>query len=74
MYPVRQFQFVQLARTTVLARLSAPGRPGAEQEARLTAIIQEALRHPFYIRHEWHETLLPRGPGGKFEEFLCRAG
>ena len=48
--------------------------PGAEQEARLTAIIQEALRHPFYIRHEWHETLLPRGPGGKFEEFLCRAG
>ena len=72
-YPVRQFQFVQLDRTTVLARLSAAGRPDAEQEARLTAIIQEALRHPFAIRYEWHETPLPRGPGGKFEEFLCRA-
>ena len=72
-YPVRQFQFVQLDRTTVLARLSAAGRPDAEQEARLTAIIQEALQHPFAIRYEWHETPLPRGPGGKFEEFLCRA-
>ena len=72
-YPVRQFQFVQLDRTTVLARMSASGRPSAEQEARLTAIIQEALQHPFAIRYEWHETPLPRGPGGKFEEFLCRA-
>ena len=44
----------------------------AAQEARLTAIIQKTLHHPFDIRYEWHETL-PRGPGGKFEEFLCRA-
>ena len=72
-FPVRQFQFVQLDRATVLARLSAPGRPSAEQEARLTALIQEALQHPFAIRYEWHETPLPRGPGGKFEEFVCRA-
>ena len=71
--PVRQFQFVQLDRTTVLARMSASGHPSAAQEARLTAIIQEALQHPFEIRYEWHETPLPRGPGGKFEEFLCRA-
>ena len=72
-YPVRQFQFVQLDRTTILARLSASGRPDAAQEALLTAIIQTALHHPFGIRYEWHETPLPRGPGGKFEEFLCRA-
>ena len=72
-YPVRQFQFVQLDRETVLAKMSAAGRPDAEQEARLTTIIQEELRHPFAIRYEWHETPLPRGPGGKFEEFLCRA-
>lgn len=72
-YPVRQFQFVQLDRTTILARMSASGRPDAAQEARLTAIIQNALHHPFDIRYEWHGTPLPRGPGGKFEEFLCRA-
>ena len=72
-YPVRQFQFVQLDRTTILARMSASGRPDSAQEARLTAIIQKALHHPFDIRYEWHETPLPRGPGGKFEEFICRA-
>lgn len=72
-YTVRQFQFVQLDHTTILARMSAAGRPDPAQEARLTAIIQEALRHPFDIRYEWHETPLPRGPGGKFEEFVCRA-
>ena len=71
--PVRQFQFVQLDRTTILARMSASGRPDSAQEARLTTIIQNALNHPFEIRYEWHETPLPRGPGGKFEEFLCRA-
>lgn len=72
-FPVRQFQFEQLDRTTILARLSATGRPSPDQEARLTAIIQSALQHPFTIRYEWHEAPLPRGPGGKFEEFLCRA-
>ncbi len=72
-FPVRQFQFVQLDRTTILARMSASGRPDSVQEARLTAIIQTALHHPFDIRYEWHDTPLPRGPGGKFEEFLCRA-
>ena len=72
-FPVRQFQFVQLDRKTILARMSAHGQPSPEQLARLTAIIQEELRHPFEIRYEWHETALPRGPGGKFEEFLCRA-
>jgi phenylacetate-CoA ligase len=53
--------------------MSASSSPAPEQEARLTTIIQEELKHPFEIRYEWHEEPLPRGPGGKFEEFLCRA-
>jgi phenylacetate-CoA ligase len=72
-YPVRQFQFAQLDRTTILARLSATGIPTSEQQTRLKTIIQEELRHPFEIRFEWQETPLSRGPGGKFEEFLCHA-
>jgi phenylacetate-CoA ligase len=72
-FTVRQFQFVQLDRTTILARMSAAGSPTAEQQARLTTIIQEALQHPFEIRFQWQETPLQRGPGGKFEEFLCQA-
>jgi phenylacetate-CoA ligase len=72
-HPIRQFQFIQLDRKTILAKMSASSRPTAEQEARLTAILQDELKYPFEIRYEWHESPLPRGPGGKFEEFLCRA-
>ncbi|HSI15789.1 MAG TPA: hypothetical protein VK961_27325 [Chthoniobacter sp.] len=72
-HTVRQFQFIQLDRQTILAKMSAPTRPAPEQEAQLTAIIQEELKHPFEIQYEWHEEPLARGPGGKFEEFICRA-
>ncbi len=72
-HAIRQFQFIQLDRRTILAKMSAPTRPTPEQEAQLTAIIQEELKHPFDIQYEWSEEPLPRGPGGKFEEFLCRA-
>lgn len=72
-HTIRQFQFIQLDRQTILAKMSAPARPSPEHEARLTKIIQEELKHPFEIRYEWHEGPLPRGAGGKFEEFLCRA-
>lgn len=72
-HTVRQFQFIQLDRQTILAKLSSPSRPTLEQEAQLTTMIQEGLKHPFEIQYEWHEGPLPRGPGGKFEEFICRA-
>lgn len=71
--PIRQFQFIQLDRRTIFAKMSAPERPTPEQEAQLTAIIQEELKHSFEIQYEWHTEPLARGPGGKFEEFVCRA-
>jgi phenylacetate-CoA ligase len=70
--PIRQFQFVQEDRQTITVRMSAPGRPTLEHEARLTPIIQEALGYAFDIRYEWIDGPLPRGAGGKFEEFICR--
>jgi phenylacetate-CoA ligase len=72
-FAVRQFQFTQLDRHTIEARMSAEGRPTPEQEDRLTTLIQESLGHPFVIRYHWQQEPLPRGPGGKFEEFLCLA-
>ena len=72
-FPVAQFQFVQLDRQTVLARMSAADSPTPEQEARLTAIIRESLGHPFEIRYQWQTEPLERGPSGKFEEFICKA-
>lgn len=72
-YPIRQFQFVQWDRHTIEARLSATGHPAPAQEARLTELIQAALGHPFELRYVWHEGPLPRGPAGKFEEFISHA-
>ncbi len=72
-FPIRQFQFIQHDRVAITARLSATGRPAPEQEARLTAVIQAGLGHPFEIRYAWQEEPLARGPGGKFEEFICHA-
>jgi phenylacetate-CoA ligase len=71
-HPIRQFQLIQVDRQTIVARMCAEARPTAEQESQLTEIIQEALGYPFAIRYEWHDGPLPRGPGGKFEEFVCR--
>lgn len=72
-FPVRQFQFIQHDRRRITAKMSADHRPTPEQEARLTALIQQALGHPFEIRYEWQVEPLPRGPAGKFEEFRCEA-
>jgi phenylacetate-CoA ligase len=72
-FPVRQFQFIQTDRQSITAKMSADSRPSLEQQKRLTAIIQEALGHPFVVRYEWQQEPLPRGPGGKFEEFQCQA-
>jgi phenylacetate-CoA ligase len=72
-HPIRQFQFTQLDRRTIEANLSATGQPTEAQQTRLTEIIREELGYPFEVRYVWHEGPIPRGPGGKFEEFVCRA-
>lgn len=71
--PIRQFQFIQEDRHRITVRFSIEPRPDPAVEPRLTKIIQSALGHDFEITYEWHEGPIPRGPGGKFEEFICRA-
>lgn len=71
--PIRQFQFTQIDRRTIAARFHVQSAPSPAQTTALTAIIQDALGHPFEIACEWHLEPLARGPGGKFEEFVCLA-
>jgi phenylacetate-CoA ligase len=71
--PIRQFQFTQLDRDTVEAALAVEVQPTAAQQTRLTEIIRQELGHPFEIRYRWQTQPLARGPGGKFEEFVCLA-
>jgi phenylacetate-CoA ligase len=70
--PILQFQFIQADRDTVEAHL-VTGRPfTAADEAALRSIVQEALGHPFTLTFRYHDAALPRGPNGKFEDFVCR--
>jgi phenylacetate-CoA ligase len=67
---ILQYQLVQHDLEQVELKLVTAAPLEAAAEQRLTAIVQEALRHPFQIRITYVAGQLPRGPGGKFEEFV----
>jgi len=69
--PIRQFQFVQRERDTIEVRLVSAAALMADQERRIGDLIREALDFPFKLQFRYFQEELPRGPGGKFEEFIC---
>jgi phenylacetate-CoA ligase len=68
--PIRQYQFVQRTREAVEARFVTDRPLTGEEEARLAGVIQAALGYPFRLTFTYFEGEIPRGPGGKFEEFV----
>jgi phenylacetate-CoA ligase len=72
--PVNQYQLVQHDLETIEARLVTERPLGSEEEAALTALMRSALGYDFAIRFSYFDGTLPTGPGGKFEEFVCRIG
>lgn len=70
--PVVQYQFVQHELDRIEVRLVTEIRPTPAQEAALTAIIREALGFAFRLQFTYFDDEIPRSPGGKFEEFLCK--
>src|SRR3546814_17305726 len=68
--PIRQYQFVQLDRTTIEARF-VPWRPiAAEEEQALLAHVRSNMPAglPVTIRYVGE---IARGEGGKYEDFVC---
>ena len=70
--PVVQYQFIQHELDRIEVRLVTEVRPTPAQESALTDVIREALGFAFRIEFTYFEGEIPRSPGGKFEEFLCR--
>jgi phenylacetate-CoA ligase len=68
--PVRQFQLVQHTREEIEVRFVVDRALTAREEARLEQVIQGALGFPFRLRFVYFGNEIPRGPGGKFEEFI----
>jgi phenylacetate-CoA ligase len=69
---ILQYQLVQLDLQRVELRLVVATPLDASAEARLTAIVREALGHDFRIAFSYFERELPGSRGGKFEEFVSR--
>jgi len=71
--PIQQYQLIQHSRDEIEVRLVAERELAAQEMAQLGEVIREALGHRFQLRFVQFDTEIPRGPGGKFEEFVCRA-
>ena len=69
--PIRQFQFIQRDRDTIEVRLVSAAPLRSEQERGIGDLIRKALDYPFRLQFIYFQEQIPRGPGGKFEEFVC---
>lgn len=67
---ILQYQLVQHTLEDIEMRLVTRAPLSAEAELKLTAIVRQALAHPFAIRFSYSQQELPHSAGGKFEEFV----
>ena len=68
--PIRQYQLVQNSLNDVEVRLVVDRALSGDEETRLAAVITAALGHSFRLSFIYFRGEIPRGPGGKFEEFI----
>ena len=67
--PIRQFQVVQTTRSALDVRLAVERPLTKEEEAKLRAMILGRIGHAgFDLAFTYHDSI-PRGAGGKFEDF-----
>ena len=67
---IRQYQIVQSSLQRLDMKLVCDRPLSGAEEAKLRDIILNRLGHPFEIAFSYHDEI-PRGPGGKFEDFKC---
>ena len=68
--PIRQYQLIQRSLEEIEARFVADRPLSRAEEERLARVIMTSLGHPFRVSFAYSEGEIPRGPGGKFEEFV----
>ena len=69
--PVRQYQIVQRSLERVTLRLAVERPLQATEEGDLAEKLCEFLGYRFAVDFEYFVPTIPRGPGGKFEDFIC---
>ena len=71
--PVRQFQIVQKTRRLLELRVVVERPPSADEELAIKRRLLDRLQHEFEI-HLVLVDSIPRGPGGKYEDFSSEIG
>lgn len=69
--PVRQYQIVQRSLERITLRLAVERPLSSAEENALADKLVEFLGHRFVVDFEYFAPAIPRGPGGKFEDFVC---
>ena len=69
--PIAEYQIVQSEPDLLEMKLVVESPLTAKQEADLADLLRRAVGYPFRIVFTYYEGEIPRGPGRKFEEFLC---
>jgi phenylacetate-CoA ligase len=69
--PVRQYQIIQRSLERVTLRLAVERPLGVAEESGLAEKLVEFLGHRFAVDFDYCTPSIPRGPGGKFEDFVC---
>jgi phenylacetate-CoA ligase len=69
--PIRQFQFIQREPEMIEVRLVSDAPVSVDQERRIGDLVRKALDFSFKLDFVYFSEQIPRGPGGKFEEFVC---
>ena len=69
--PIAEYQIVQSEPDLLEMKLVVESPLTPKQEADLADLLRHAVGYPFRIAFAYYEGEIPRGPGRKFEEFLC---
>lgn len=68
--PVKEYQFVQTELDTIEISLVTESHFTAEHEAKLSELFSSRLPYPYRLVYKYLDEI-PRGPGGKIEDFRC---
>jgi phenylacetate-CoA ligase len=68
--PIRQFQLVQHTLEEIEVRLAMPRQLTGDEEQRIGVVIRNWIGYPFRLRFSYFADEIPRGPAGKYEEFI----
>lgn len=69
--PVCQYQIIQRSLERVTLRLAVERPLSVAEEEALAEKLVEFLGHRFAVDFDYCTPDIPRGPGGKFEDFIC---